>query len=227
MLSNKDYCIIVQARENSKRFPKKILKKVGNITVLEILIRKLKLLKNIKTIYAIPKKNNKNLKKILIKNNCEIFYGPELNVLKRYFLASKNIPTKKIIRITSDCPLIDTNIIKQLIKVDKKKNFDYCCNNHPRTYPHGYDFEIFKKKLLYQAYFNTKKKYDLEHVTPYIQRHAKKKFNFKNNKDLSHIRITLDYKSDLKIISKIIRHFDFKIDIFLKDIEIFFQRLRS
>ena len=78
-------------------------------------------MKNIKTIYAIPKKNNKNLKKILIKNNCEIFYGPELNVLKRYFLASKNIPTKKIIRITSDCPLIDTNIIKQLIKVDKKK----------------------------------------------------------------------------------------------------------
>ena len=57
MLRNEDYCIIVQARENSKRFPKKILKKVGkNLTMLEILIKKLKLLKKIKTIYAIPKK---------------------------------------------------------------------------------------------------------------------------------------------------------------------------
>ena len=148
-------------------------------------------------------------------------------MLKRYFLASKTISQTKIIRITSDCPLIDTNIIKKLIKLDKKKNFDYCCNNHPRSYPHGYDFEIFKKKLLYKAYNNASKKYDLEHVTPYIQRNAKRKFNLKNNKDLSHIRITLDYKYDFKIITKIIKHFNFKIDIFKKDIEMFFSKTKK
>ena len=57
MLTFKDYCIVVQARENSKRYPKKILKKVkSNLTILEVLINKLKLLKNIKIIYAIPQK---------------------------------------------------------------------------------------------------------------------------------------------------------------------------
>ena len=223
MLTYKDYCIVVQARENSKRYPRKILKKVNSkLTILEVLIKKLKLLKNIKIIYAIPRKNNSKLKKILIKNNCKIFFGPESNVLKRYFSATKNISQKKIIRITSDCPLIDTNIIKSLIKKDIKKNYDYCSNNHPRTFPHGYDFEIFKKSLLKKAYLEAYKKSDLEHVTPYIQRNAKKKFNLKNNKDLSHIRITLDYKSDLKVIARILKYFKYKNDIYKKDIQKYF-----
>ena len=107
---------IVQARIGSTRLPFKVLKKIGRKSVIEILLdRLLESKKTDKVIVAIPKKNNSVLKKLLIKNKINFFAGSEKNVLERYYKAALKFKGKNIIRITSDCPLIDAKLTSFLI----------------------------------------------------------------------------------------------------------------
>ena len=74
---------------------------------------------------AIPKnKKNKDLKKILQKNNFQYFEGSEKNVLQRFYLCAKKFNGKNIIRITADCPLSDPTMIDKFIEIFKYKNVD-------------------------------------------------------------------------------------------------------
>ena len=218
----KNIAIIIQARLSSKRLPKKVLKKIyKNFTSLDILIKRLKRSKNCKNIiFAIPKKDkNSSLEKKISEYNLDIFYGSEKNVLARYYFAAKKYKLKNIIRITSDCPIIDYNLLDKMIQKFFLGNYDYLSNTIFPTYPDGTDVEIFKFSTLEKSYKETKNSYDCEHVTPYIKRSIKfKKFNYKNEKNLSDLRVTLDTKKDLYNIRKIIDYFK---DIFfnLKKIE--------
>ena len=82
-------------------------------------------------------------------------------------------------------------------------------NNDPATYPDGLDIEIFKFKLLEKANFSARDNYDKEHVTPYIKKIKNiKKFNYKNNLgDFSKIRLTVDEKTDIEFIKKLVKKF--------------------
>ena len=206
--------IFVQARITSKRFPKKIFEKINGKKIIEILIAKLKKIKHIdKIIFLIPDTNrNKNLSKLLKKLNIEVFEGSENNVLERYYLAAKKYNVKNIIRITSDCPLIDIKLSQKIIKKFLSGDYNYVSNIDPPTFPDGMDIEIFKFKTLEQAWKNSKTKAEKEHVTVYMKKNEKKKFNIRNNNDLSKIRITLDYKKDLILLRKIFNYF--KPDIY-------------
>lgn len=217
--------IIIQARLTSKRFPRKVLKKINDKTIIEILINNLKKLNKInKIIIAIPNnKNNDPLAKFLIKKKFIIFRGEENNVLKRYYETAKKFNIKNIIRITADCPLIDTDIINELIEHYFKNKCDYASNTNPPTFPHGMDVEIFKYKLLEEAARNAKTNFQREHVTPYIKKIAKQKFNLKNILAGKNIRVTLDWIEDYKVLKKIFKHFKPKISIKLKDIINFYK----
>jgi spore coat polysaccharide biosynthesis protein SpsF (cytidylyltransferase family) len=206
--------IFVQARITSKRFPKKIFEKINGKKIIEILIAKLKKIKHIdKIIFLIPDTNrNKDLSKLLKKLNIEVFEGNENNVLERYYLAAKKYNVKNIIRITSDCPLIDIKLSQKIIKKFLSGDYNYVSNIDPPTFPDGMDIEIFKFKTLEQAWKNSKTKAEKEHVTVYMKKNEKKKFNIRNNNDLSKIRITLDYKKDLILLRKIFNYF--KPDIY-------------
>ena len=97
---------------------------------------------------------------------------------------------------------------KMLFKFIEKK-FDFMSNNDPATYPDGLDIEIFKFKLLEKANFSARENYDKEHVTPYIKKIKNiKKFNYKNNLgDFSKIRLTVDEKTDIEFIKKLVKKF--------------------
>ena len=97
---------------------------------------------------------------------------------------------------------------KMLFKFIEKK-FDFMSNNDPATYPDGLDIEIFKFKLLEKANFSARDNYDKEHVTPYIKKIKNiKKFNYKNNLgDFSKIRLTVDEKTDIEFIKKLVKKF--------------------
>ena len=201
--------IFVQARITSKRFPKKIFAEINGKKIIEILIAKLKKIKHIdKIVFLIPDtKKNKDLSKLLEKLNIEVFKGSENNVLERYYLAAKKYNVKNIIRITSDCPLIDIKLSQKIIKKFLSGDYNYVSNTDPPTFPDGMDIEIFKFKTLEQAWKNSKTKAEKEHVTVYMKKNEKKKFNIKSDKDLSKIRITLDYKEDLILLRKIFNYF--------------------
>jgi len=205
-----NFCVFVQARLTSSRFKGKVLKKIKDNTLLNIILSRLKKSKKIdKIIVLIPdNKKNLSLKKILIKQKVLMFEGSEKNVLDRYFQASRKFKPKNIIRITADCPLVDFKIIDKMITIFKSKKCDYMSNTSPPTFPDGLDIEIFKTKALEKVWKTVKNKYDREHVTSFFK--SSNKFNIlnlRNKEDYSHFRFTVDYREDLNFMKKIFNYF--------------------
>ena len=202
--------IIVQAREDSVRFPKKVLFPILKKPLILKLLERLSYskLKDL-IIVATPKnKRNINLESVLKKNKFIVFKGDEHNVLKRYYDAAKKYKVDIVIRITADCPFSDPKLIDKLITLLIDKNFDYVSNTLKPTYPDGLDTEVFTFKVLKEAHTKAKNKYDKEHVTPYIKRNKKiKKFNFRYKTDLSKLRLTVDEKKDTELVEFIFKKF--------------------
>ena len=113
-----NFAIIIQARTGSKRFPKKVLAKIDQRNILEFLIDRL--LRNFsknKIIIATTKLKRDNIIcNISKKKQIKFFRGSENNVLKRYLDCAKKFRVKNIIQITSDCPLIDGKLVKNMKK---------------------------------------------------------------------------------------------------------------
>ena len=200
MVKKKIICII-QARIGSKRLPGKILKKINKrFNFIEFLIQRILISKKISNIVvAYPdSKKNKKIFNSLKKENIQFFKGSEQNVLQRYFKAAKCYKADIIVRITSDCPFSDPKLIDKFLKIFLKKNYDYYSNVSKRTYPDGFDIEIFNFKTLELANKKAFSKYDKEHVTPYMIK-SKKIIKGVNvlSKDYSSFRVTLDTKEDL------------------------------
>ena len=179
---------IIQARISSSRLPGKVLKKVQDRTLIEILIHRLLLSKKIdKIIAAIPSsKSDDILARHLDEKGYQYFRGNEQNVLDRYYKAAIQTNASTIVRITGDCPLLDPSVVDSTIEKFFEKKVDYCSNNHPPTFPDGLDVEVFSFNALKEAHAKAVDPYDLEHVTPYIASNPNfKKFNYKNKEDLS------------------------------------------
>ena len=201
---------IIQARQTSKRFPNKVLKKIGKNTLIEILIKRLKLSKKInKTIIAIPNnKNQKNLKSLLKRKKIEFFEGNENNVLDRYYKAAVKYQPKYVVRITADCPLIEHQIVDKIINICIKKKLDYVSNTQPPTFPDGLDVSVFTFNALKKVWNEAKSDYDKEHVVTFIHKSKKfKKFNYTNLENLSLERWTVDEPEDFEVVKNIVKHF--------------------
>ena len=224
MGKKKNIICIVQARLDSKRFKNKIIKKFKDKTLIEILLNRLKKSKLItKLIVAIPKKDK--ILKNLLEDKYNIFEGDEFDVLERYYLAAKKNKADIVVRVTGDCPLIDSQLIDAGLKKFLKSNFDYISNINPPTFPDGLDYEIFNFKTLESSYLKAKLKDDREHVTKYILKNNNfKKYNMTSIKDYSFLRITLDYKNDLNLIKFILKKFDHKKNFTYSDICMLYKK---
>ena len=212
---------IIQARYNSTRFPGKVVKKINNKTILEILIRRLSRSRHISKIIVACSNNLKDKAIVAIcrKLGVNYFIGSENDVLNRFYHAAKKYRGINIARITADCPLIDPKIVDDVISNFFLKNADYSSNVNPPTFPDGLDVEVFKFRVLKEAYINAKKSTEREHVTPFIITNKKfKKFNLKSSIDYSTLRLTLDEKEDLILIEKIIKYFKNNLNFSLKNI---------
>jgi len=226
--------IIIQARTGSKRFPKKILSKINDDkTVLEYQIsRILEVFSKDDLFIATTKlKDDKIILKIAKQNKIKAFQGSQNNLLKRYLDCAKKYKIENIVRLTSDCPLVDPNLIKKMLNTFFKKKLDYLSNTLPiqySTYPDGTDIEIFNYKSLVKANNLKATPLEKEHVTNFFW---KKKKIFKSkieklNTDLSKYKFSIDYKNELYLVRKIINSLDKKklkgtakqiIDVIRKD----------
>jgi len=210
---------IVQARMGSTRLPGKVLKKIKNKYIIEYVIDRLRICKNLDNIVlaTTTTENDNILEDFSIKNKLDIFRGDENDVLSRYFYAAKKYNANIIVRVTSDCPLIDPWIVDMIINKHIDFNCDYTSNTIVRSYPRGLDVEVLNFNTLEKAFKNANDKYQREHVTPYIKEN-KDEFKIQSiqaQKKLKRpdIRITLDTQEDLKLISIIINHFN---DLYFK-----------
>ena len=218
MVKDNKTAAIIQARFNSTRLRGKVLKKINGVTILEILIKRLKTVKDLDEIIIACSNNTDDIKIISLCKKLKInyFVGSEKNVLKRYLDAAKYYSINNIVRITSDCPLIDPKVVSEIVQKFHKLNVDYASNIIKPTYPDGFDVEVMKFKTLQKSYLKKLNDIEKEHVTLEIINNKKyKKYSHELSKDYSKLRLTLDTKNDLKIISKLFKKFkfDFKISI--------------
>jgi spore coat polysaccharide biosynthesis protein SpsF len=200
---------IIQARASSTRLPGKIFKELpyeSGISVLEHVIKRIKKSKNIDTVILATTTNKADdpILDIAVKENVEIYRGSEMDVLERYYGAAKENMLDIVIRITSDCPFIDWNIVDAMIDIHLKARNDYTANTLERTFPHGMDAEVFTFKTLEEAYKNAKDKFEREHVTPYIYKSNPEKYKIYNlqasaDQKAPEIRITVDTQEDYNL----------------------------
>ena len=206
---------IILARLTSKRLPGKTLMPILGMPLIELLIQRLSLSKKINQIViAIPKnKKNKKLNIYLRKNKHQVFQGAEKNVLKRFYKAAKFYKADLVVRITGDCPLIDSSIVDILINKLIKNKKDFVTNAAPPTFPDGLDAEVMTFKSIKKCYKPAKSSYDKEHVTPYIRNSGKFKILYNHyKKDYSNQRWVVDEKNDFKVVKKIFEYFHPKIN---------------
>jgi spore coat polysaccharide biosynthesis protein SpsF len=213
---------IIQARMGSKRLPGKVMLKIDKKNpVIHYTLEQIKHCKYLDDI-AVATTNLKEDDVIAEfgKNyGINLFRGNSTDVLDRYYECAKKFSYSKIVRITSDNPLIDPLIIDKIIKKFISNKFDYVSNTIERTFPYGTEVEIFSFSALEKAWKNSKNDYEREHVTPYIydKYNQFKISNFSFHTNLSRLRWTLDTKEDLKMIKTIVKKIEQR-PIFLKDI---------
>ena len=210
---------ITQARTGSKRFPNKILKKIKGKTLLQIHIDRIKKAKSLNDIIiaTTTKKEDKIIEDFSKKFSIRCFRGSENDVLDRFYQSIKDIKPNFIVRLTSDCPIIDPLLIDEIVEKAKFYNLDYYSNTLDELYPDGQDIEVISFKSLAYAWENSKLKSDREHVTPFIIRNSsymgQNLFNSDSHKIIENynsIRLTVDEKKDFDVLEIIIKKLGFE-----------------
>ena len=144
------------------------------------------------------------------KNNIKIFRGSSFDLLDRHYKTSKEYGAEVVIKIPSDCPLIDPHVIDKVILyyINNSDKYDFVSNLHPPSYPDGNDVEIMSFKALENAWINAKKDFEREHTTPFIWENPDI-FRIGNvvwerglDYSMTH-RFTIDYKEDYEFIKRV------------------------
>lgn len=212
---------MIQARLKSTRFPGKVLEKIKQKTIIEIMIERLKKSQYINQIVVVIPDTDEELKTFVLENNLNFYAGSEENVLKRFYDANKQYFGDHVVRLTADCPLIDVGIVDGVISEHLKNSNDFTTNSwlEEETFPDGLDVAVMRGQILSRVNAEAKELKDREHVVTYIYDN---KTRFKTQKveaaeKFPEMRLTLDYKEDLEVIKSICNEFpDFQFSI--KDI---------
>ncbi|WP_216746067.1 cytidylyltransferase domain-containing protein [Paucihalobacter ruber] len=206
--------LITQARSGSTRLPGKVLKEVNGQSLLEIHLERLKKCTKVSKIIVATTVEAADE---IIYNNAILrgfaaSRGSENDVLDRFYQAVKHENADWIVRVTSDCPLLDPGLVDEIISYAHANNYDYIANGLIEHYPDGQDVEVFKFSALETAWKNAKLNSEREHVTPYIRNNANGKgtdtfkiVNYPCEKDYSNIRMTVDEQADFDLITHLIQ----------------------
>lgn len=203
---------VIQTRTGSSRFPNKVVMPILGKTLLERMIERVKnsRLAGRIVIATTKEKSDDVIEEICIKNNFEVFRGSTEDLLDRHYQAAKKFNADAVVKIPSDCPLIDPKVIDKVIGffIEHSSDFDFVSNLHPATYPDGNDVEIMHFNVLEDAWKNAKRQLEREHTTPYIWENPDK-FRIGNvewetglNYSMTH-RFTIDYPEDYQLIKKV------------------------
>ncbi len=199
---------IIQCRLGSTRLPRKIFLDLNGKPIIKHLVERLKKSKKIEKIIIATTLDTQDdqVCEWCEEESLDYFRGDTENVLSRFYHCAKRFNVSKIVRVTSDCPLIDPEIVDKTIELFSREEFDYASNNLKKTFPHGLDVEVFSYKSLETSYLNSSSKIEKEHITQFIRKRPNefKLVNLSSKNNLSDIRITIDEKEDLILVRKII-----------------------
>lgn len=224
-MKSKKTAAIIQARMGSTRLPGKVMKILKGKPVLWHVIERVKQAENIDQIIiaTTTAKRDKIIFEKAKEWGVKAYQGSEEDVLARYYEAADKYEIDTVVRITSDCPLIDPHVIDEIVEYYNGNDYTLVTNAgsdlNNRTYPRGLDTEVFSFEVLEKSYKKTEEKYQREHVTPYIYENYDDIYYYKNNEDLSNYRLTLDTKEDFELIKALYdKLYNGKHDFYLNEI---------
>ena len=197
--------VVTQARYNSTRLPGKVLKEINNESLLEIHLKNAKRAK-LPTNYIVAtttESESKFINEIAIQEGWNVYNGSIDNVLDRFYQAVVDLNPDIIVRITSDCPFTQGQIVDEAIEKVMNEGFDYVSTS--LDYPDGVDVEAFTFNQLKSAWENAILTSDKEHVTPFIRKNCANKFEISpNQSEFAEIRLTVDEQSDFDCVETLI-----------------------
>lgn len=208
---------IVQARMGSSRLPAKILKLLASKSVLSHVIARLKAMSAVDAVVIATTTLAADDAVVAEAKSCGAFVsrGSELDVLDRYYHAAREHNAEVIVRVTSDCPLIDPAtsaaiLSAYLARLAGPRPLAYLSNTIDRTYPRGFDTEVFSLPALERAWREGQSPAEREHVTPYLYRYPElfPQEQYRNNCNRSHYRLTLDTEEDYALLGAIFQRLD-------------------
>lgn len=217
---------------SSSRLPKKVLKKILGKPMLFYVVKQVlnsKLIDQVIIATTNEEKDNPIID-FCKKYNLIYFRGSKLDLLDRYYQCAKKFHCDPVVRITSDCPLIDPIVIDKVVTKFLKNSYDYVSNNLDKingkwdnstcNFPQGMTVEISNFKTLKKAWKKAKKPSEREHVFPYVQFNPKlfRISNVKKRKDVSYIRCTVDRLEDLRFVRELYDRLPKKEFIMIEDI---------
>jgi len=203
---------IVQARMGSTRFPGKVLEMIGDMTMLGRVVQRVQRAKSLSQVLVATTilQADDTIVAECDRLGVSVFRGEEQDVLDRYYRAAQNERADVIVRITSDCPLIDPVVIDQVIGAFQTKICDYASNTLEQTYPRGLDTEVMSMEALSRAWSEASAPHQRVHVTPYLYQNPGlfRLASVKADADYSQHRWTVDMPDDLEFVRRIYECFD-------------------
>lgn len=208
---------IIQARMGSTRFPGKILRDLAGRTVLAHVLGRARAIPGVDEVCCAvsDREDSDPVAREAARVGAVVVRGHEHDVLGRYVLAARRCRADVIMRITSDCPLLDPRVSHFVLARFQECDADYCSNVDPRSWPRGLDTEVFSRDVLEDAAETATDPSEREHVTSWIRRHeALRRCNVECDQgNFSGFRWTLDYPDDLDFLRRVYEHLPSGLDI--------------
>jgi spore coat polysaccharide biosynthesis protein SpsF len=203
---------IIQARMGSSRFPGKVLEKIQEKSILEIIVERLRRCDVLDKIVVASSNlpSDKPIWDLCEKLEYDLFVGNEHDVLDRFYQAALRYGATNVLRITGDCPLVDPDLVSTLYDYFLKESLDHAglltgagaAFTTENRFPDGLDAEWMKFSALKQAAELSTLLLDREHVTSYLWRNTNgfKSAGLAAEENFSDIRVTVDNPQDLKML---------------------------
>ena len=201
---------LVQARMSSTRLPGKVLKSIVGKPMIELLLTRLSQSGELDEIMvaASEEVQNDKLQSIVESLDYRCTRGSEKDVLNRFYESAKYVGADVIVRITGDCPLVDSELVDECINSYKNANVDYFSNVDPASYPDGLDIEVMSFESIERANNEADSDFDREHVTSYIRNSDSfSRSSIQYIEDLSNQRWSVDEPEDLAVVTNIFEYF--------------------
>lgn len=201
--------VIVQARMTSTRLPGKILSPILGRPMLSFQMERLKRVRSLDRIVVATTTNATDdvVQRFCADEGVACFRGSEQDVLSRYYAAATHFGADAVVRVTSDCPLLDPDVVDRVwSEYLRRGGCDYASNMLEPTYPYGMAVEAFCLEALAEAHARASDPAEREHVTPYIYWRPER-FRLRSVRmepDLSAHRWTVDTPEDFRLVSLIL-----------------------
>jgi spore coat polysaccharide biosynthesis protein SpsF len=205
---------IVQARMRSTRLPGKVLRPLAGRPLLLHVIERARHARSLAAVVVattdLPA--DAPVRALCVEHDIPFFAGSETDVLDRYYHAARLADAELVVRITADCPIVDPDVIDLVVALRRDGNLDYAASAAGATaaltgggaFPEGLSVECFTREALGRAWREARDPFEREHVTPYLWRtglFSAGILPFTDDRD--DLRLTVDYESDLSLVSRL------------------------